>query len=141
VSVLDLGCGTGLLGASMGAVNGVLVGVDASAQMLERAGNHARCKLPSRGGAGCFYLDRGVGYSGAGHRPGAGTGRAAGVFMCAGAAARALRPSGRNVHQQQAIEALCNMAGLVQIKVQQVDLRLEAGAPVKGFLVVARKPV
>jgi len=33
------------------------------------------------------------------------------------------------------------MAGLVQIKVQQVDLRLEAGAPVKGFLVVARKPV
>jgi predicted TPR repeat methyltransferase len=39
------------------------------------------------------------------------------------------------------VEALCHAAGLTQIEVQDVDVRLEAGAPVKGFLVVARKPV
>ena len=35
--VLDLGCGTGLLGARLGPIEGVLVGVDLSLQMIEQA--------------------------------------------------------------------------------------------------------
>lgn len=37
INVLDLGCGTGLLGAALGAVNGYFVGVDLSLPMLEQA--------------------------------------------------------------------------------------------------------
>jgi SAM-dependent methyltransferase len=36
IDVLDLGCGTGLIGAELGRVDGSLVGVDLSAKMLER---------------------------------------------------------------------------------------------------------
>jgi predicted TPR repeat methyltransferase len=44
-SLLDLGCGTGLLGAQLGKIEGVLVGVDVSPKMLEQA---ARYKLYDR---------------------------------------------------------------------------------------------
>ena len=38
--ILDLGCGTGLLGACLGPMKGVLVGVDLSARMIEQASRH-----------------------------------------------------------------------------------------------------
>ena len=40
VDVLDLGCGTGLLGACLGAMEGVLVGVDLSTEMIRQAHRH-----------------------------------------------------------------------------------------------------
>ena len=40
VDVLDLGCGTGLLGASLGPMEGVLVGVDLSNEMIRQAQRH-----------------------------------------------------------------------------------------------------
>lgn len=40
VDVLDLGCGNGLLGASLGPMEGVLVGVELSAAMIEQAYRH-----------------------------------------------------------------------------------------------------
>ena len=40
LNVLDLGCGTGLLGVCLGRIGGALIGVDLSAEMLERAAAH-----------------------------------------------------------------------------------------------------
>ncbi len=40
LNVLDLGCGTGLLGVCLGRLNGALVGVDLSLEMLNRAADH-----------------------------------------------------------------------------------------------------
>ena len=40
LNVLDLGCGTGLLGAALGAIGGYFVGVDLSLPMLEVAKKH-----------------------------------------------------------------------------------------------------
>lgn len=39
-SLLDLGCGTGLLGAQLGKLQGRMVGVDVSPKMLEQARRH-----------------------------------------------------------------------------------------------------
>ena len=162
LAALDLGCGTGLLGACLGAVAGPLVGVDASARMLERAGQHGvyaqlhhgsimdvLAGTPEASYQAVVALDVFI-YVGALEdvipacawvlAPG---GRL--VFSCERALDAepplVLRPSGRYAHRQQEVEALCHAAGLTQIEVQDVDVRLEAGAPVKGFLVVARKPV
>ena len=40
ISVLDLGCGTGLLGAYLGRISGPFVGVDLSGKMIEQARRH-----------------------------------------------------------------------------------------------------
>lgn len=40
VNVLDLGCGTGLLGACLGRLAGALVGVDLSEKMIDQAARH-----------------------------------------------------------------------------------------------------
>ena len=160
-SVLDLGCGTGLLGASLGALDGGLVGVDASARMLERAARHgvyaqlhhgslmdvlettpdARYQVVAALDVFIYLgaLDAVIPAISRILAPG---GRL--VFSCEQALPQeppwVLRPSGRYAHQQQAVEALCRAAGLEQIEVRQVDLRLQAGEAVKGFLLVARKP-
>ena len=40
-NLLDLGCGTGLLGVYLGPINGFIIGVDLSARMIEQAGADA----------------------------------------------------------------------------------------------------
>lgn len=40
LNILDLGCGTGLLGASLGRIDGFFVGVDLSKPMLDEAAKH-----------------------------------------------------------------------------------------------------
>lgn len=161
LAALDLGCGTGLLGACLGPVDGPLVGVDASARMLERAEQHGvyaqlhhgsimdvLCSTPEASYQAVVALDVFI-YVGALEEviPACARVLAPGgrlVFSCEraldGEPPLVLRPSGRYAHRQQNVEALCRAAGLAQIDVQDVDVRLEAGAPVKGFLVVARKP-
>ena len=39
-NVLDLGCGTGLLGVYLGRLHGHLIGVDLSEKMIEQAARH-----------------------------------------------------------------------------------------------------
>lgn len=41
LNILDLGCGTGLLGAAVGSISGYFVGVDLSLPMLEEAKKHS----------------------------------------------------------------------------------------------------
>src|SRR5690606_34621284 len=40
LNVLDLGCGTGLLGVCLGRIDGALIGVDISKGMIEQAARH-----------------------------------------------------------------------------------------------------
>ena len=40
LNVLDLGCGTGLVASTLGRIQGAMVGVDLSMQMIEQAGQH-----------------------------------------------------------------------------------------------------
>lgn len=159
-NLLDLGCGTGLLGVFLGPINGAMVGVDASAKMMEEAARHgvynrfhhvnlldALQSTPDNLYQVVAALDVFI-YVGALeqpvqdiHRVLVPGGRL--VFSCERAAEdegdMVLRTSGRYAHKQSHIEALCHAAGFTQLDVQAIEVRLEGGKPVNGFLVVARK--
>ena len=66
------------------------------------------------------------------------------VFSCetapADGAEWVLQASGRYAHRRDHVEALCRKAGFADLQIQDIDLRLESGEPVKGFLVEAVKP-
>ena len=159
--VLDLGCGTGLLGVSLGPMEGVLVGVDLSARMLEQAGRHrlydgfhqvnlldALLATPENlyhviaaldvfTYVGCLDVVIPNAY----HilLPGARL-----VFSCEtgaeGAADYTLPSSYRYTHQRSYVQRLLRAAGFQDIVLEDRVLRQEADQPVPGFLVVARKP-
>lgn len=160
LNLLDLGCGTGLLGAVLGRVQGALVGVDVSRPMLEEALLHgvydklhhvdlfdALESTPEGLYDVIAALDVFI-YAGDvaqaakdAHRilkPG---GRF--VFSCerSGDAEPdlVLRPTMRYAHKVAAIEAQCRAAGFAEVELESVIVHQEAGQPVEGFLVVARK--
>ena len=161
--VLDLGCGTGLLGASLGPIEGVLVGVDLSAKMIEQAARHhvydrfhhvnvldALQATP----AGLYHVITALDvliYVGNlddvipnAHRILVPGGRL--VFSCEaaaeGAADYALPSSSyRYTHQRSYVQRLLLAAGFEEVDIQDRTLRVEAGQPVEGFLVTARKPL
>ncbi len=160
--VLDLGCGTGLLGVGLGPIEGVLVGVDLSAAMLEQAARHhvydsfhqvnlidALHATPGDHYDVIAALDVLI-YVGSleavipdawrvllpgGHF----------VFSCetgaAGAPDYALQASYRYTHQPAYVKRLLEQAGFTDITTQDCVLRHEAQQPVQGFLVTARKPL
>jgi predicted TPR repeat methyltransferase len=158
--VLDLGCGTGLLGVSLGPIEGVLVGVDLSAGMLEQAGRHrvydsfhhvnlldALLATPASlyhviaaldvfVYVGC--LDAAIPNALRVLLPG---GRF--VFSCetGGTGDYALQSSYRYTHQRDYVQRLLGAAGFEDVSMKNLILRHEANQPVEGFLVVARKPV
>lgn len=158
--LLDLGCGTGLLGLMLGKIAGSMIGVDASIKMIEQAEKHgvydrfhhvdlldALRDTPESLYHVIAALDVFI-YVGDltqviadAHRilrPG---GRF--VFSCETApengANWVLQASGRYGHRQDHVAALCRSAGFSAVDMQEVDLRLERGQPVKGFLVEAVK--
>lgn len=158
--VLDLGCGTGLLGACLGPIEGVLVGVDLSDQMIAQAARHnvydsfhrvnvldALQATPADLYHVITALDVLI-YVGSldavipnAHRillPG---GRF--VFSCEagadGAADYALQLAYRYTHQRSYVQRLLAAAGFKDIEMEDRVLRYEAGQPVQGFLVTARK--
>lgn len=158
--VLDLGCGTGLLGACLGPIEGVLVGVDLSEQMIAQAARHnvydsfhcvnvldALQATPADLYHVITALDVLI-YVGSldavipnAHRillPG---GRF--VFSCeAGAddaADYAVQSTYRYSHQRGYVQRLLAAAGFKDIEMEDRVLRYEAGQPVQGFLVTARK--
>ena len=162
-NVLDLGCGTGLVGACLGRIKGHIVGVDLSARMIQQA--------QRRGVYSKFHrvnlLDA-LAHTPAGHyevitcadaliHVGELTPvvqgawrvlKAGGYFIFSCEAARegepdlALRLDGnRYAHRDTAVETLCRQAGFAEVGIEQLPmLRLEGDAPLPGFLVVARKP-
>ncbi len=164
--ILDLGCGTGLLGACLGPIEGVLVGVDLSKDMLEQASKHgvydrfhvvnvldALQATP----ADLYHvivalevliyvgsLDSVIPNAFRVLLPG---GRF--VFSCEyfpenerlSEKHYALQNTFRFTHQLSYVEKLLNLAGFVEIEVRDLCIRYEAGKPVTGFLVVAKKPI
>jgi predicted TPR repeat methyltransferase len=151
--VLDLGCGTGLLGAALAPAGAEITGVDLSAEMLQRAaarGVYARLVkgelVEEMRSAAPGTLDAVL---------------AADVFVYLGdlesvfeAAVRALatggvfafsvealesgdfalRPSGRYAHSAAYLRALAARCGLAEHRMERNIVRIEHGVPVEGWL-------
>ena len=161
LNVLDLGCGTGLLGVCLGRLDGFLIGVDISTKMIEQAIRHnvydrfhtvnlhdALHETPDAIYNVITALDVFI-YAGdlgeaipnayrilvpGGHL----------VFSCETAPEEGpdlvLRDSSRYAHKRSHVEGLCRAAGFVRVDVEDTTLRHENGQPVEGFVVTAHKP-
>ncbi|MBN9261886.1 MAG: methyltransferase domain-containing protein, partial [Hyphomicrobium sp.] len=159
--LLDLGCGTGLLGARLGKLQGRMVGVDVSPKMLEQAGRHglydhlevADLHDALRAAEAASWdvvaaLDVAV-YIGdmreaiaAAWRVLIPGGRL--VFSCESGPEDGpdlhLNPATeRYVHKRSHVESLCHAAGF-STEVEETTLRYQKGQPVPGFVVTAHKP-
>ena len=161
ISVLDLGCGTGLLGTQLGSIKGALVGVDISRNMLDKA---ARLKLYAELRQGDLldamreFAADSFDYAVANDvfiyvgdpaasieaswrvlRPGGAL-----IFSCETAredeGTLVLRASKRYAHSRGSIESTCRAAGFRSTTIEAINVRLDGnGQPVAGFLVVAEK--
>ena len=161
LSLLDLGCGTGLLGAQLGKLQGRLAGVDVSPKMLEQARRHnlydvldvADLHDALREAASTPYdvitaLDVCV-YAGdlTETIPAAWRALVRGgqlIFSCESGSEDGpdlfLNPAAeRYVHKRSHVEGLCRAAGFA-VDVEATTLRYQKGRPVQGFVVMARKP-
>lgn len=161
LSLLDLGCGTGLLGAHLGRLKGRLVGADLSPKMLEQARRRAiyddlevadlHDTLARSSAAAwdviaaldvCIYIGA-IGEM----LQGAWRALAPGgelIFSCEQAAESGpdlyLHPTTRRyAHKRSHAEAQCLDAGF-SVQAKETVLRLEKGQPVHGFVVTATKP-
>lgn len=158
--VLDLGCGTGLLGAAMGRNEGVMVGVELSQAMLERAAQrnvydkfHQVNLLDALQATpeGLYHIITALDvFNYVGNLdlaipnalrilvPG---GRL--VFSCeTGAddgANYSLNNTYRYCHQRSYVQALLKKSGFKDIEIHDRVLRQESDKPVHGFLVTATK--
>jgi predicted TPR repeat methyltransferase len=160
LNVLDLGCGTGLLGVCLGKLQGALIGVDVSQPMIEQAARHnlydrfhrvdlleALQATPESLYEVIAALDVFIytgDLSGAlpdAHRVLKPGGRL--MFSCEaageGEADLALRPTMRYAHRAAVVEQQCRAAGFESIEIEPMTLRYEAVQPIEGFLVTARK--
>ncbi len=160
LNVLDLGCGTGLLGVCLGRLDGFLIGVDVSTKMIEQAARHnvydrfhtvnlldALAATPAAQYEVIAALDVFI-YTGElaevipnAHR----ILQPAGDFWFSCETAPedgpdlVLQANGRYAHRRSHAQALCRGAGFELVEIEDRVLRYEAGEPVQGFLVMARK--
>ncbi|QBB71253.1 tetratricopeptide repeat protein [Pseudolysobacter antarcticus] len=161
ISVLDLGCGTGLLGAYLGRIKGAFVGVDVSVKMIEQAVRYDvytdlrqadLLEELQRTSPGSFdYITANDVFIYVGDLceiiPASFVALRSGgtmIFSCETASddegALVLRPSKRYAHSRRSIEALCRDAGFSRCVIEPIDLRLDEGTiPVAGFIAVAHK--
>ena len=161
-NLLDLGCGTGLLGVYLGPINGFIIGVDLSQKMIEQAARHkvyahfynanvldALRDTPAEHYEAITCLDVLI-YVGdlaqvipnalrilkpGGHF----------VFSCETAAEdepdMVLRKSQRYAHKASYVERLCREAGFDDVRIEHLEaLRMENNEPLPGFIVIAHKP-
>lgn len=160
INVLDLGCGTGLLGVCLGRLDGALVGVDPSTKMIEQAARHnvydrfhtvnlhdALRETPENLYQVIAALDVFI-YAGDVTEaiPNALRVLAPGGMMVFSfetapeqGADLVLQHSGRYAHKRSHIEALCQAAGFATVEVRETELREENHQPVNGFVVTACK--
>ena len=161
--VLDIGCGTGLLGVYLGVAHfsGSLIGIDLSQKMLEQASQHGvyrelRCtdlreELAQAAPESFDVITANDVFIYVGDLsqviPAAFRALRRGgtlMFSCETAAesegALVLRPSRRYAHALSAIERLCREAGFGEVAFEHVDLRHDAQQPTAGFIAVAEKP-
>jgi predicted TPR repeat methyltransferase len=162
VSILDLGCGTGLLGVYLGPIAGAFVGIDLSARMIERAALH-RVYTELRQAdvlddlratpAGTYdYVTANDVFIYVGDvsdvipaafsaiRPGGVL-----IFSCETAResenALVMRPSKRYAHMVSSIQAFCRDAGFESCAIESIELRFERGSPIPGFIAIAPRTV
>jgi predicted TPR repeat methyltransferase len=159
-NVLDLGCGTGLLGVCLGRLDGFLIGVDVSVKMIEQAARHGvydrfhtvnvldalqatpadLYEVLTALDVFIYVGDLTLAIPNAQRivKPGGYF-----VFSCERAleteADCLLRPSNRYAHKQSHIEQLCRSAGFAEVTVQDTTIRYEGQEAINGFLVTARK--
>jgi len=162
LNVLDLGCGTGLLGVCLGRIDGFLIGVDISMKMIEQAGRHnvydrfhhvnlldALQETPDSIYDVLTALDVFI-YTGdlTETVPNAlrilvPQGEL--IFSCETADESGpdmvLQTNGRYAHKRSHVVSLCKAAGFETVEVEDTVLRQENNAPVQGFIVTARKAV
>lgn len=162
LNVLDLGCGTGLLGVCLGRIDGFLIGVDISMKMIEQAGRHnvydrfhhvnlldALQETPDSIYDLLTALDVFI-YTGdlTETVPNAlrilvPQGEL--IFSCETADESGpdmvLQTNGRYAHKRSHVVSLCKAAGFETVEVEDTVLRQENNAPVQGFIVTARKAV
>lgn len=161
-NLLDLGCGTGLLGVCLGRIDGFLIGVDTSLPMIEQAARHqvydkfhhvnvldALRETPEAQYEIITALDVFI-YVGdlAQAVPDALRILTPGgtfIFSCEAAGEDGpdlvLQPSNRYAHKLSHVKALCQQAGFVSVEIEPLTLRQEGGQPVEGYLVRASKAV
>lgn len=158
--VLDLGCGTGLLGVCLGRLEGVLVGVDLSEEMIDKAVQHnvydkfhvadivaAVKATPADQYHVVVALEVFV-YIGDLHEvvpnvlrilmPG---GRF--LFSCEAAGAGQsdfnLTESFRYTHHVEYLKRLMDQAGFESVTIEERSVRMHEGLPVEGLLITGRK--
>jgi len=156
INILDLGCGTGLLGVYLGRVNGSFIGVDVSAKMLAEAARHdiytelrhadLMSALRQASPASFDYVTANDVFVYVGDLsevlPAARTAlRADGalVFSCEAAEEAegelVLRPTKRYAHSRSGVRRLCAEAGFAQCVIEDIDLRFDGGdKPIPGFI-------
>lgn len=161
-SLLDLGCGTGLLGAQLGKLQGRMVGVDVSPKMLEQARRYQLydhlevADLHDALGAAtaspydviaalevCVYVGDLRQFV-----PGAWSALVPGgclIFSCESGPEDGpdlfLNPTtDRYVHKRSHVEGLCRTAGFT-VDAEETVLRYQKGRPVDGFVITARKAI
>ncbi|HEX7916976.1 class I SAM-dependent DNA methyltransferase [Rudaea sp.] len=160
LDLLDLGCGTGLLGLCLGRLDGDLVGIDLSARMLDQARplgiyselrlGDALAELRSTPAAryGCIAACDVFIYVGdlSDFIPDAFRALRSGgvlIFSCEEASAAEgelrLRASGRYAHSRASIASLCRDAGFAACTFEDIVLRLEADSPIAGYIATAEK--
>ena len=162
LNLLDLGCGTGLLGVCLGRLQGALIGVELSGNMVRKAARHgvydrfhqvnlidALRDTP----ADLYHVIAALDvlcYVGdlAAVIPQAWRVLVPGgrwVFSCealtSGRSHYTIDPQTlRYQHARSYVEKLCQKAGFVDIDIQELSLRKQDQDAVPGFLVVATKP-
>ena len=161
-NLLDLGCGTGLLGVYLGPVQGYMIGVDLSEKMIAQAARHglyarfhkvnvldALRETPADHYEVITCLDALV-YIGDLHPVVPNACRilkAGGHFITTYERMQedeegdmVLRSSGRYAHKESFVVKLHKDSGFDDVRVIDLpQLRSEAGQPLPGFIVVARK--
>ena len=163
-NLLDLGCGTGLVGLYLNRIEGHIVGADLSEKMIEQAARHniyskfyrVNVLDALRETPGDYYeaitctdvlvyvgdLTPVIPNALRILKPGGHF-----IFSCEAAgedeADLVLREaSKRFAHKASAVERLCREAGFDEVVIEELPmLRMEGGQPLPGFLVTARKPL
>ncbi len=160
LSVLDLGCGTGLTGVYLGKISGPLIGVDVSSKMLDQAAKHrvyttlrqndllAELRETAADTYDCVTANDVFIYVGDLSEvipavfP---VVRKGGVFIFScesadeGEGDLVLRPSKRYAHSRSSIERLCQAAGFGTYTIEPIDLRFDNTVAIAGFIAVVEK--
>ena len=157
-TLLDLGCGTGLVGVYLGKPKGGLVGVELSGGMIAEAIKHnlydrfhqvdlrdALRESPTAEFSAITAADVFI-YVGDIEEIVRDARRVLmndGMFVFSCEATKAgepdliLRDTMRYAHSESTVRAMCEAAGFKQVDIESFDLRNEGGAPVAGYIVHA----